>query len=137
MSEEEFYPGEFDEEENPEDCLDCEDPNYEQKLAYLKKKKFRKELRNKKNKILRNDKLLKKIGRGSKDRGKKRFNKLLKRRLYWAHELSKYDIEALSKYGYVFSNSRSKDKRLRVRNEDGQIERVLCLLPKKYDNAAP
>jgi len=83
-----------------------------------------------KSEIINDDLLMKELGLGNKARGKKRFNQLLQRKLYWLDELDDAELYVLLLSGYVKSNSRSKDKKLVVRNEKGLFENVICLLPK-------
>ena len=82
-----------------------------------------------KNEIIKREDLMKELGQGNVSNGKARFNQLLKRKLYWIRDLSIIEFYVLYLCGYAKSNSRSKDKRLHVKNERGQFEAVICLLP--------
>ena len=79
------------------------------------------------NEIFNNDFIMKKLGKGDAEQGKKRMKQLLKRKLYWFDELERVELEALMKCGYVTSNSRNKA--LAVRDEKGHFDYVVCLLP--------
>lgn len=79
--------------------------------------------------IFENEFIMKKLGNGNIQKGKQRMKQLLQRKLYWAYELPRTEYEALMQDGYTESNTRSKNKRLVVRNEKGIFEYVICLLP--------
>lgn len=85
--------------------------------------------RSSKREIVNNNALMKELGYGNAAKGKIRFKQLLKRKLYWINELQDIEYYALYLYGYIKSNSRSKNKRMRILNEKGQFESVTCLLP--------
>lgn len=83
----------------------------------------------KKSDILNYTEAMRDLGNDNIAKGKARFNQLLKRKLYWLRDLRDIEYYVLYLYGYIKSNSRSKNKRLHVKNERGQFESVICLLP--------
>lgn len=83
----------------------------------------------KKMEILNDSITLRLLGDGDKKAGRHRFIQLLKRKVYWRHELTEDEFCALKKYGYQISLSRSRSPKYVVRGEQGTFEQVVCLLP--------